>query len=47
MISVETNTGMREEKIKENDGGGGEFKYDLFDILQELLYMPQCNPHPA
>jgi hypothetical protein len=29
--------------IKENEGGG-EFKYDVFDILQELLKMPQCTP---
>jgi hypothetical protein len=21
----------------------GEFKYDIFDIMQELLYMPQCT----
>jgi hypothetical protein len=30
VISVETIPGMRE--IKENDGGG-DFKYDVFDIL--------------
>jgi hypothetical protein len=33
--------GKRE--IKEN-GGGGEFKYDIFDTLYELLQMPQCTP---
>jgi hypothetical protein len=32
MISVETIPGMGKEAIKEN-GGGGEFKYDIFDIL--------------
>jgi hypothetical protein len=29
--------------MKEN-GRGDEFKYDIFDILQELLKMPQCAP---
>jgi hypothetical protein len=29
---VETIPGMGEGRIKENDGGG-EFKYDIFDIL--------------
>jgi hypothetical protein len=29
--------------IKGN-GGGGEFKYDTFDILKELFYVPQCTP---
>jgi hypothetical protein len=33
---VETVPGMGEEEIKEN-GGGGEFKYDIFDIWSELL----------
>jgi hypothetical protein len=28
--------GMGETGIKES-GGGGEFKYDIFDTLQELL----------
>jgi hypothetical protein len=28
--------------IKDN-GGGGEFKYDLFEILEELLEMLQCT----
>jgi hypothetical protein len=32
MIPVETVLGMGEGWIKEN-GGGGEFKYDVFDIL--------------
>jgi hypothetical protein len=32
MISVETIPGMGRREIKEN-GGGGEFKYDIFDIL--------------
>jgi hypothetical protein len=29
--------------MKEN-GGGGEFKYDIFDTLSELLQMSQCTP---
>jgi hypothetical protein len=32
MIPVETVLGMWGGEIKEN-GGGGEFKYDIFDIL--------------
>jgi hypothetical protein len=32
MMPVETVPGMGEGGIKEN-GGGGEFKYDIFDIL--------------
>jgi hypothetical protein len=32
MICVETFPGMGEEWVKKN-GGGGEFKYDIFDIL--------------
>jgi hypothetical protein len=32
MRPTETIIGMRGEEIKENDGGG-EFKYDIFDIL--------------
>jgi hypothetical protein len=32
MISVETIPGMGMEGMKEN-GGGGEFKYDIFNIL--------------
>jgi hypothetical protein len=43
MIPIETIPVMREEEIKEN-GGGGEFKYDIFDILKELLLMLQCTP---
>jgi hypothetical protein len=34
---------MEGVEIKENDGRG-DFKYDIFDILQELLWMPQCAP---
>jgi hypothetical protein len=33
MISVETISPVEGERIKENDGGGGEFKYDIGDIL--------------
>jgi hypothetical protein len=38
MIPVETIAGMGggKEGTKEN-GGGGEFKYDIFDILKEFL----------
>jgi hypothetical protein len=32
MILVETTPGIRGEGIKEN-GGGGEFKYDICDTL--------------
>jgi hypothetical protein len=32
MIPVETIPGMRGDGIKEN-GGGGKFKYNIFDIL--------------
>jgi hypothetical protein len=31
-IPVKTVPGMGQRRIKENDGGG-EFKYDIFDIL--------------
>jgi hypothetical protein len=33
MRPVETIPGMGGGGIKENDGGGGEFNYDIFDIL--------------
>jgi hypothetical protein len=36
MRPVGTIPGMGEGEIKEN-GGGAEFKYHIFDILQELL----------
>jgi hypothetical protein len=36
MRPVDTIPGMGGGRIKEN-GGGGEFKYDIFDILKELL----------
>jgi hypothetical protein len=32
MIPIETIPGMGERRIKEN-GGWGEFKYDIFDTL--------------
>jgi hypothetical protein len=32
MRSVETILGMKRGEIK-NNGGGGEFSYDIFDIL--------------
>jgi hypothetical protein len=44
MRPVETIPGMGEGRIK--NGGGGDFKYDIFDILQELLHtysVPQHN----
>jgi hypothetical protein len=43
MRPIETILGMEEEEIQEN-GGGGEFKYDMFDTLKDLLQMPQCTP---
>jgi hypothetical protein len=36
MRPVKTIPGIEGGMIKENDGGG-EFKYDIFDILKELL----------
>jgi hypothetical protein len=33
MITVETIPGMRGARIKEKNTRGGEFKYDMFDIL--------------
>jgi hypothetical protein len=33
----------REGGIKES-GEGGEFKYDMFDRLYEVLEIPQCTP---
>jgi hypothetical protein len=36
MISVEMIPGMGEGEMKEN-GRGGEFKYNILDIWQELL----------
>jgi hypothetical protein len=35
-ICCNCSSNRRRGEIKEN-GGGGEFKYDVFDILQELL----------
>jgi hypothetical protein len=43
MIPAETIPGMRVGVVKEN-GGWDEFKYGIFAILQEVLYMPQCTP---
>jgi hypothetical protein len=39
MVPVEAISGM---EVKKN-GGGGEFKYELFDILQELI---KCHNVP-
>jgi hypothetical protein len=36
MVPVETVPGIRGEGMKESSGGG-EFKYGMFDILQESL----------
>jgi hypothetical protein len=36
MIPVETVSGIRGGGMKESSGGG-EFKYDIFDTLQEPL----------
>jgi hypothetical protein len=44
MIPADTIPGMGREGIKEN-GGGGEFKYDIFDIrafINATMY-----PYPA
>jgi hypothetical protein len=35
---VETVPGMKGRGLEENDGGG-EFKYDIFDVLSELSLM--------
>jgi hypothetical protein len=43
MIPVDTIPGIEVGGVKKNDGGN-EFKYDIFDILHELLSMPQCTP---
>jgi hypothetical protein len=40
MRPVETIPGMRWGR----ENGEEEFKYDIFDILYELLQMPQCTP---
>jgi hypothetical protein len=36
VTATKTIPGMREWRIKENDGKG-EFKYDIFNILQEFF----------
>jgi hypothetical protein len=46
MIPVETNPGMGEVGIKEN-GGGGEFKYDIFYILLRTFVNVTMYPYPA
>jgi hypothetical protein len=42
MRAVETIPGMEGEGIKENDGGG-EFKYDIFDICKNFC---KCHNVP-
>jgi hypothetical protein len=42
---VETSPGMGEEDIKKN-GGGGEFKYDIFEIVITFVNVTMY-PHPA
>jgi hypothetical protein len=42
MIPLETIPRMGERGMKENVGRG-KFKYDIFDMFSELLYMPQCT----
>jgi hypothetical protein len=48
MISVETIPGMRGGGIRES-GGGGEFKYDMFDTFKNLCksqdVLPPGNTH--
>jgi hypothetical protein len=37
--------GCYQEKIWMKEGsGGGEFKYDIFDTVQELLQILHCTP---
>jgi hypothetical protein len=43
MTSVETIPGMRGEVIKENDAGG-EFKYDILDILLRMFINATMYP---
>jgi hypothetical protein len=43
MIPAETISEIGGERIKLSSGGI-EFKHDIFDMLQECLQMPQCNP---
>jgi hypothetical protein len=45
MILIETIPGMR-GVIKENSGGG-EFKYDIFDILLRTFVNTTMYPHPT
>jgi hypothetical protein len=42
MIPIETIPGMGEGRIKEN-GGGGEFKYDIFAIFKKFC---KCHNVP-
>jgi hypothetical protein len=37
MMLVETIPGIREREGDKENNGAGEFKYDIFDILLELL----------
>jgi hypothetical protein len=43
MISIETIPGIRGGVMTESSKGD-EFKYDIFDTLQELLQILQCTP---
>jgi hypothetical protein len=44
MRPVETIPGMGEGKIKENDGGG-EFSYDIFDIVRTFVNATMYTQH--
>jgi hypothetical protein len=43
MISVQIVPGIRGGRMKVSSGGG-QFKYDKFDLLQDLLKLLQCTP---
>jgi hypothetical protein len=47
MISVETVPRMEGTGGEGEWCGGDEFKYNIFDILLELLHMPHCTPTPT
>jgi hypothetical protein len=38
---------MGKRGIKENGGGGGEFKYDIFDTLLRTFVNVTMYPHAA
>jgi hypothetical protein len=44
MIPIETFPGIGGERIKEN-GGGGEFEYNIFDTLLSAFVSATVHPH--